>query len=250
MNFQRRKQAILRKLEEVGEADIKGLASELKVAEITVRRDLNLLAADGLLYRTHGGAMRVDPFEPPYPFANKAAVNAEAKDAIARRAAAEVIDGDILLMDCGSTVFRVCPFIKNKKIRVVTNSLPVVSALQGSGVEVNVIGGEFDAERQAIHGKMAEYHIGKYRATKAFLGADGISGAGLFANSEKEATLTLAMAKQSGTTYLLCDAEKIGKETYLHFADLSLINTLITDAPAAAYRAIRRAGVQVMHVKV
>ena len=250
MNFQKRKQAILRKLEETGEADIKGLASEMKVAEITVRRDLNLLASDGLLYRTHGGAMRVDPFEPPYPFANKAAVNVEAKDACARRAAAEVMDGDIVYMDCGSTVFRLCPFIKNKKIRVITNSLPVVYALQSSRVEVNVIGGEFDAERQAVHGKMAEYHIGKYRATKAFLGADGISGAGIFANSEKEATLTLAMAKQSGATYLLCDAGKIGKETYLHFADLSLIDTLITDAPAAACRAIRKAGVRVMHVKV
>jgi DeoR family fructose operon transcriptional repressor len=221
----------------------------MKVAEITVRRDLNLLATDGLLYRTHGGAMKVDPFEPPYPFANKAAVNVEAKEAIARRAAAEVKDGDILLMDCGSTVFRVCPFIKNKKIRVVTNSLPVVYALQGSRVEVNVIGGEFDAERQAVHGKMAEYHIKKYRATMAFLGVDGISGSGLFANSEKEATLTLAMAGQSGTTYLLCDAGKIGKETYLHFADLSLIDVMITDAPAAECRAIRKAGVRVMHIK-
>jgi DeoR family fructose operon transcriptional repressor len=250
MNFQKRKQAILRKLEGAGEADIKGLASEMKVAEITVRRDLNLLAADGLLYRTHGGAMKVDPFEPPYPFANKAAVNMEAKEAIARRAAAEVKDGDIVYMDCGSTVFRLCPFIKNKKIRVITNSLPVVYALQGSRVEVNVIGGEFDAERQAVHGKMAEYHIKKYRATMAFLGVDGISGAGLFANSEKEATLTLAMAGQSGTTYLLCDAGKIGKETYLHFADLSLIDTMITDAPAAACRAIRKAGVRVVHVSV
>jgi DeoR family fructose operon transcriptional repressor len=250
MNFQKRKQAILRKLEEAGEADIKGLATEMKVAEITIRRDLNLLAADGLLYRTHGGAMKVDPFEPPYPFANKAAVNVEAKEAIARRAAADIKDGDIVYMDCGSTVFRLCPFIKNKKIRVITNSLPVVYALQGSRVEVNVIGGEFDVERQAVHGKMAEYHIKKYRATIAFLGVDGISGGGLFANSEKEATLTLAMAGQSGTTYLLCDAGKIGKETYLHFADLNLIDTMITDAPAAACRAIRKAGVRVVHVKV
>jgi DeoR family fructose operon transcriptional repressor len=194
--------------------------------------------------------MRVDPFEPSYPFANKAAVNAGAKEAIARRAAAEVVNGDILLMDCGSTVFHVCPFIKNKKIRVITNSLPVVYALQGSAVEVNVVGGELDGERQAVHGKMAEYHIGKYRATKAFLGVDGISGAGLFANSEKEAALTLAMARQSSVTYLLCDAGKIGKETYLQFADLSLVDMLITDAPAAACRAMRKAGVRVMHVKV
>jgi DeoR family fructose operon transcriptional repressor len=72
----------------------------------------------------------------------------------------------------------------------------------------------------------------------------------LFANSEKEATLTLAMAGQSGTAYLLCDAGKIGKETYLHFSDLSLIDVMITDAPAAACRAIREAGVRVVHVKV
>jgi DeoR family transcriptional regulator, fructose operon transcriptional repressor len=49
---------------------------------------------------------------------------------------------------------------------------------------------------------------------------------------------------------LLCDAGKIGKETYLHFADLSLIDTMITDAPAAACRAIRKAGVRVVHVSV
>jgi DeoR family fructose operon transcriptional repressor len=72
----------------------------------------------------------------------------------------------------------------------------------------------------------------------------------LFANSEKEAALTLAMARQSSVTYLLCDAGKIGKETYLQFADLSLVDMLITDAPAAACRAMRKAGVRVMHVKV
>jgi len=176
MNFQKRKQAILRKLEEAGEADIRGLASEMKVAEITVRRDLNLLATDGLLYRTHGGAMKVDPFEPPYPFANKAAVNVEAKEAIARRAAAEVKDGDIVYMDCGSTVFRLCPFIKNKKIRVITNSLPVVYALQGSRVEVNVIGGEFDAERQAVHGEMAGYHIKNTGRRRRFWGRRDLRG--------------------------------------------------------------------------
>ena len=250
MNFQKRKQAILERLDAEGEADIKVLAAALKVAEITVRRDLNVLAEDGLLFRTHGGAMRVDEIAPAVSFANKAATKLSAKEAICRRAADEVKDGDILFMDCGSTVFHLCAFIRNKKIQVITNSMPVVYALQNSRVALNIIGGEYDMERQAVHGKMAEYHIGKYRATKAFLGADGISGAGLFANSEKEATLTLAMAKQSGATYLLCDAGKIGKETYLHFADLSLIDTLITDAPAAACRAIRKAGVRVMHIKV
>ena len=66
MNFQKRKQIILEKLNLVGEVDIKLLAAELDISEITMRRDLNQLAADGLLYRTHGGAMKVDPVHTLY----------------------------------------------------------------------------------------------------------------------------------------------------------------------------------------
>jgi DeoR family fructose operon transcriptional repressor len=249
MNFQKRKQAILKKLADTGDADIKALAAELNASEITIRRDLNQLAADGLLYRTHGGATKVDPLELPYPFANKAAVNVEAKDAICRRAAADISDGDIIFMDCGSTIYRLCQFLKNKKIQVITNSLPVVCELQNSRVSVNIIGGEFDAERQAVHGKMAEYHIGHYSATKAFLGVDGLSSAGLFANSEKEAAMTLALAARSATTWLLCDASKLGRESYLRFSDVRLANTLITDASASACRFLTKAGVTVIRVQ-
>src|ERR1700722_18837142 len=114
MTFQKRKQAILHQLADTGEADIKSLALALQVSEITIRRDLNQLASDGLLLRTHGGAITTISPNPPFPFANKAAVNIKAKEAIARRAAAEIRDGDILFLDCGSTVFHLCPFIKNK----------------------------------------------------------------------------------------------------------------------------------------
>src|ERR1700743_1764756 len=101
MNFQKRKHSILKRLAESGDADIKELALALEVSEITIRRDLNQLAADGLLQRTHGGAVKVAAVNPPPPFANKAAVNVKAKEAIARRAAAEINDGDILFLDCG-----------------------------------------------------------------------------------------------------------------------------------------------------
>ncbi|MGZ3822716.1 MAG: DeoR/GlpR family DNA-binding transcription regulator, partial [Mucilaginibacter sp.] len=210
MNFQKRKQIILQKLNAFGEVDIKQMALELSASEITIRRDLNQLADDGLLYRTHGGAMKVDPLQIPHDFINKAAKNIEAKDRICRAAAGLVNHGDIIFMDCGSTVFRLCQFIKSKKIKVITNSIPVVYELQNSMASLNIIGGEFDAERQAVHGKMANEHIAKYKATKAFLGIDGISRNGLFANSELEAEITSAFAAQSVKTYLLCDESKIG----------------------------------------
>ncbi len=232
MNFQKRKQKILGELDKQGEVDIKKLAADMAISEITARRDLNQLAADGLLYRTHGGAVKVNPNEKPHTFANKTAQNATVKDAICRVAAAQIHDGDIIFMDCGSTVFRLCQFIKNKKIKVITNSIPVIYELQDTAVSLNIIGGELDAERQAVHGATANEHIARYRATKAFLGVDGISVNGLFANSEKEAGITTAFATNSAYTYMLCDAAKIGKEAYLNFAGLDLINAVVTNARA------------------
>src|SRR3954471_19290754 len=104
MNFQKRKQKIFDELNKYGEVDIKKLASSLNVSEITARRDLNQMAADGMLYRTHGGGVKINPLEIPVSFANKAAQNHEVKDAICRRAATQITDGDIIFMDCGSTV--------------------------------------------------------------------------------------------------------------------------------------------------
>ena len=248
MNFQKRKQKILNQLDKSGEADVKQLAIDLQISEITIRRDLNQLAADGLLYRTHGGAMKVNPLERPVDFINKAAQNAVVKDNICRKAAEQITDGDIIFMDCGSTVFRLCQFIKNKKIKVITNSLPVIYELQNSAVSINIIGGELDAERQAIHGSMANEHIARYKAGKAFLGVDGISENGLFANSENEAAITTAFAKQTNYTYMLCDKSKIGRETYLKFAGLSLINCLITDAEESKLNSLKKQGLAVITV--
>jgi DeoR family fructose operon transcriptional repressor len=249
MNFQKRKQKIFEELDKYGEVDIKKLAAGLGISEITARRDLNQLAADGMLYRTHGGAVKADPNERPHTFANKTAQNSVVKDAICRVAAAQISDGDIIFMDCGSTVFRLCQFIKNKKIKVITNSLPVIYELQDSTVSLNIIGGELDAGRLAIHGSTANEHIAKYRATKAFLGVDGISINGLFANSEKEADITTAFATNSAYTYLLCDSGKIGKETYLNFAGLNLINAIITDADPDKLAGFKEQGVAIFGAK-
>jgi DeoR family fructose operon transcriptional repressor len=192
--------------------------------------------------------MKIDPLINMKTFENKAAVNMQAKDDICRRAAEEIRDDDIVFMDCGSTVFRLCQFIRNKPIKVITNSLPVVYELQNSAVSLNIIGGEVDRERQAIHGSMAEEHIARYKASKAFLGIDGISINGLFAHSEKEASITLAFAARSKHTYMLCDAAKIGKESYLKFADINLVQTLITNSNVKELDQFRIAGLIVLTV--
>lgn len=250
MTFQKRAHKILELLEELGEVDIRQLAAEINVSEVTARRDLTIMAANGLLYRTHGGAMKISELIKPVSFANKAVVNLKAKDAICKRAAEDIIDGDVIFIDCGSTAFRLCQFIKNKKIKVITNSLPVVNELQHSAVTINLIGGEVDTTRQAVHGTMAYEHITRYRASKAFLGVDGITAEGLYAGSEHEASNTLAMASQSDCVYMLCDASKIGKTSYLKFNDLSLVDILISDYNGSEIIEFQSKGISVLSVKV
>ncbi len=250
MNFQQRKQLIIQTVEEKGTADVRELANLLQTSEMTVRRDLAQLAATGLLYRTRGGAMKISLAVDKHRFANKTATNPECKDYICQRAAQEIQEGDIIFMDCGSTVFRLCPFIRNKRITVITNSLPVVAELMDSGVSLNLVGGEVDNERQALHGLMVEEHIARYRANRAFLGVDGISlQHGLSANGEREAGTTLAMARQSEKVYLLCDSTKLETDKYLRFAPLSLFDVLITDneASPAVVAAYQQAGVTLIN---
>jgi len=77
---------------------------------------------------------------------------------------------------------------------------------------------------------------------------DGISANGLFANSELEADITRAFAAQSEKTCLLCDASKIGKEGYLKFAKLKMINTIITDSQSEILEQFTKQGIKVIRV--
>ncbi|KPM48438.1 DeoR/GlpR family DNA-binding transcription regulator [Jiulongibacter sediminis] len=217
MRFELRKQKILQLLLQNEELSVAEAASQLDVSDITIRRDFAQLEKENLLKRTHGGAMAMAE-SPVISFQLKDLKNAEAKIEIGKKAAQFVKDGDVIFIDCGSTTLQMCPFIKELKVKVITNSLPVLNALVGSKCSVNLIGGEYDPQRQAMHGKMAEWHIQQYHATKAFIGADAIDeNQNLWANSEKEAEISHAMIQNSEQVYVLADSSKFGKKSYLKF---------------------------------
>ena len=235
MNFQLRKHKILEMLNLQAQVEVAQLAEKIGISEITIRRDLNILHGEGLLLRTHGGAVKKD-FNPPIiSFYKKAEVNADAKEEIAKKAANLISEGDIVFLDCGSTVFRICKYLKSKKIRLVTNSLPVLNELLGTSVIVNFAGGEIDANRKAAHGSMAIEHIKRYNADKAFVGVDGISiEFGLSANSEKETEMTLTMLSQAKTTYFLCDSSKFEQQKYFEFGTIAMVKNIISDSLISA----------------
>ena len=248
MNFQLRKQHLLAVLVQHGSLEVAELARQLRTTPITIRRDLAHLATKGLLVRTHGGAVLPPAAKAPVAFARKATAHLDRKEHICRVAAAQIADGDTIFIDCGSTTFPLCPLIRHRSIRVVTNSLPVLFELADSAVQVVVAGGEVDAARQAMHGLVTAEQLRRYQVDKAFLGVDGLSlRRGLSANSEQEASISLAAAA-ARHVFLLCDASKLEQDKYFQFAPLSLVGTLVTDpaAPPALRAQYREAGLTVL----
>ena len=249
MNFQLRKQHLLAVLERHGTVLVAEAARQLGTTPITIRRDLALLAEQGLVLRTHGGAVRPGITKHPVAFAAKTTAQGAQKEAICQIAVRHVAEGDTIFIDCGSTTFPLCALIRHLKIRVVTNSLPVLFELVGTAVQVVMAGGEVDARRQATHGTVTVEHLQRYQVDKAFMGVDGLSlRRGLSANSEKEASIYRAVAATAGHVYLLCDSSKLERDQYFQFATLAAVGTLVTDrqAPAELLARYREAGLTVL----
>jgi DeoR family fructose operon transcriptional repressor len=214
---------------------IQEIVTRCRISEITARRDLNRLANEGLLVRTHGGAVRTE-----YPlrlcdFDQKGMSHRDEKIAIGRFASTYIKENDTLYMDCGTTVFYLARFLKRfRNLRVITNSLPVVSDLMPyPQIRVYLIGGELDNSRKALYGPMTETLLERYKADKAFIGAGGVSlSHGLSSVDEKEASITRKMAEAAKEVYLLCDSSKLEKDSYFTYSSLSLLTGLITDKKA------------------
>ncbi|RAJ05529.1 DeoR family transcriptional regulator [Chitinophaga skermanii] len=237
MGYQERKKSILKILDKRENMEVQEIADALDISAVTIRRDLQLMAEEELLIRTHGGAMKAPPKHPFTAFTDKANVAATRKKHIGQLAATLVKPGDTIFLDCGSTVFAMCSYLKDiQPLRVVTNSLPVAAAFMDiPGIQVNIAGGEMDGSRKAVHGTKAIEHIKSYHADKAFIGTDGLSVQhGLSAHSEKEAGISMAMAGSANKLYVLCDSSKIGKDSYMKYAPLSIMTALVTDKELSA----------------
>jgi DeoR family fructose operon transcriptional repressor len=233
MLAEKRSRYILEKIEEKGSISIPEIASKCNVSNITVRRDLLELEEKGLLIRTHGGAVKPNIIiNGLFNFEKKISRNKEKKEYICKAASELINDGDVIFIDCGSTPYYLSKFItKKNNLRVITNSLPVVSELINfPQITVILIGGEVEPERKAIYGYNAEKHIEEFHVQKAFIGADGVSiKGGLSSYDGKEAAITKKMAGSADQVILLCDSSKIEKDCMIKFAPLSIVDYLVTD---------------------
>lgn len=227
-----RKEIILNHLKYNNNLITKEIAKEVNVSEITIRRDLIEMEEKGLLIRTYNGAIRNNILDDFFSYDDKINQKKDEKEHICKIAATFIKAGDIIFIDCGSTVSLMTQHIKKiESLTVVTNSLPIAyELLNYENIKLILIGGEVDSKRKAIYGHSAIKNISLYHANKAFIGTDGVSLLhGITSHNEKAASVTIKMAENSDEVFLLCDSSKIEKNSFVKFAPISIINYIITD---------------------
>jgi DeoR/GlpR family transcriptional regulator of sugar metabolism len=236
VNAEVRQQDILEQLSRRGELSIAELSSRFDVSEMTVRRDLNQLAAAGLLVRTHGGAAPAasGSFEPP--FALRARTNSDAKRRIAILVARQVVDGQTIILDGGTTGLAIAEQLVGRSITVCALNLRIAEILSAdAGTRVMVPGGLVRTGESSITGSEAEATLSRFRFDTFIMTASGAAvGSGFTEwNTEDAATKRAALAV-SRRTIVACDASKFGREAFARICGLDDVDALITDDAISA----------------
>lgn len=237
---QQRFHSILGKLQENGSVAVDDLSVQLGVSVVTIRRDLDLLEQQGLLRRTHGGAVSIEPlfYE---PFKNNRSFQAQVehlaneKRRIGRAAAALINPGETIAITPGTTtaeIIRSLPL--DSKITVVTNTVNIAMELSTrKDVNVFVTGGHLHGEWFSLVGPSAARSLDNMLIHTMFIGADGIDAQwGLSCFSSDEAELNATMMRHARRHIAVVDHTKFGAVANWRICEAANVERLITDSSA------------------
>lgn len=244
---------ILECLKNRGYVTVSGLSSELKVSDVTIRRDLRLLEDRNLLYRTHGGANPTNHLVYDRPVQEKAKQNAEQKRRIGQAAAGLVEDNDFLIFASGTTVHAVARHVRDRRnLTVVTSAMNVaMELLPLPDVEIIMLGGVVRHTSTSVVGPYAEAIMAEHACRKLILGVDGFDiEHGLTTTNSYEAHLNDVMIDAAQQVIVVTDSSKFGLRGFSRICGIDKIDKLITDsdAPESMLREIEEMGVAVITV--
>ena len=230
-----RKQLILENLKKTGGIKISELAGKFGKSRMTITRDLDELATNGLLLRVHGGAVSniSRGYEPPY-FSRKG-LRTVAKQAIANMANELITEGNTLILDVGSSTRELAQLLKKRKnLTVITPSLEHAMELAGNSlIKLIVTGGIVRVGEMSIIGPISENTINEFNVDKAFIGAGGIDlKAGLTEYNTEDTQVKKSIIENCKQSIVLADSTKLGNVTFSKVIPLEKIDILITDSEA------------------
>jgi DeoR family transcriptional regulator of aga operon len=238
---ERRAQLIMQELLRTGKISVGSLAKRLKVSAATIRRDLSEMEQRGLLRRSHGGAVPIqpllyEPFRHTSYFHEQERQRAAEKRRIALVASDLVNDGDILAIGAGTTATQVARSVcLHKGITVLTNAVNVAMELSHrDDLKVFVTGGHLSGDWFALVGPSAIQSASEMFVDKVFIGVDGIHiEHGLTTNYPDQATIHRAMMRQARQRIVVADHRKIGAIGTALIWPAEDIDMIITDKGAS-----------------
>jgi DeoR family transcriptional regulator, aga operon transcriptional repressor len=245
-----RRRAILEMLQREGRVLVGPLARRFKTSQVTIRKDLDALESHGLIHRTHGGALptRHGALEDP-SLREKEQLNRDEKLRIAAAAAAMVSEGQVVILDSGTTTTAIARALRRfRNLTIVTNAVNIATELTGSSVEVILTGGTVRANSFSLVGPIAEEALRRLHADILFLGVDGFDVSyGLSTPNLLEAKVNRVMVEVATQTVAACDSSKFGRRSLSLIIPPSAVQHVITDRgiPAQDLRALKKSGVAV-----
>ncbi len=213
-----------------GFADLSVMVAELGVSESTVRRDLSALEAEGVLRRTHGGAVFVSDRFSVLNYSAREETAAAEKQAIGQSAASMVRDGETILLDGGTTTFQVARQLMARSLQVVTNSLPIANLLgNATNVELIFIGGYIYPRTGVALGPVAQQALASIHVNKAFMGAAGIVEDGIYNANVLMVEVEQQMIRSADEVIILADRSKFGRRALARLCGWDAIDRVISD---------------------
>jgi DeoR/GlpR family transcriptional regulator of sugar metabolism len=242
-----RQRQILELLQSDPELSVEEACERLGASPATVRREFVALAAEGRVEKTWGGIRaRETSGVPagPAAFTKRLAENTAEKRAIAEAAAALLADGDVVMIDGGTTTYQLCEFIAHKRIRIITNSLVIAQAvdrLKGRerGAEIYLTGGILEPESSVLSGPPAEAFLRRYHAQWAFLSAAGVDAKEVTNYNEAVLASERLMIERSDRVVVLADHTKLGRRAMCVLCPLGKVDHLFTGETPAGKKAQR-----------
>jgi DeoR/GlpR family transcriptional regulator of sugar metabolism len=227
-----RRREIIEQVREHDGCSVTELADRLGFSKATIRRDLRDLNAEGLIERSHGGAVPTKTIGRERSYDQREIRNLDAKTAIGERAAGEIDAGAIVFFDAGTTTMeaaRAAP--EDEDFLAVTNSPLCALELGEDDREVKLTGGTLRPRTQALVGPSAEGFIERIHVDLLFLGTNAIDAErGLTTPNEDEARVKQLMVEHAERVVLLADSSKLGERSFVGFADLVDLDLFCTDA--------------------
>jgi len=245
--FAQRKAIVLDILMEESSVGVADLSKRLNVTPVTARADLDALEKEGLLVRTHGGAVLGHH---PKIFERMQA-NKALKRRVARAAADLIADGDTVIISAGTTTALISRYLLGKRdVHIVTNNTLLLGyARANPQLRVTLIGGEFQPAEEGTVGSMALQALDQFHVSRAFIGIDGASAKqGFTAHFVESADLVRKMAEQADEVIALADSGKFGRHGFARILPFDGVDVLVTDAEiSAAFESeLTSAGVRVV----